>query len=50
MTWPCPVVSAVSAPSSFPVRLAREANLTLMGFMRGGGLDVYAGDERVVGF
>jgi FdhD protein len=43
-----PLLSAVSAPSTLAVDLAREAGLTLIGFVRGDSMNVYAGSDRVV--
>ncbi|KPI33507.1 Protein fdhD [Actinobacteria bacterium OV450] len=42
-----PVLAAVSAPSSLAVDLALESGLTLVGFLRGPDMNIYAGEERI---
>jgi FdhD protein len=42
-----PILAAVSAPSTLAVALAEDAGLTLIGFLRGASMNVYAGADRV---
>ncbi len=42
-----PLLASVSAPSSLAVKLAREFQMTLVGFLRGKRFVVYAGEERL---
>ena len=42
-----PIICAVSAPSSLAVDFARESGQTLVGFLRGETMNVYACAERI---
>jgi FdhD protein len=43
-----PIVAAISAPSSLAVDFARESGQTLIGFLRGRSMNIYAGADRLV--
>ncbi len=42
-----PIVAAISAPTSLAVEFARESNQTLIGFVRGETMNIYAGASRI---
>lgn len=41
------VVVAISAPTALAIKLAQQANLTLVAFARGDTMNVYCGGERI---
>ena len=43
-----PMLAAVGAPSSLAVRLAREFDMTLVGFLRGETFNIYSAERRVI--
>ena len=42
------IVAAISAPTSLAIEFARESKQTLIGFLRGETMNVYAGEERIL--
>jgi FdhD protein len=44
-----PILCAVSAPSDLAVEVGRRLGMTVIGFLRGDGFNVYSGAERVAG-
>ncbi|WP_414940590.1 formate dehydrogenase accessory sulfurtransferase FdhD [Amycolatopsis sp. cmx-11-51] len=43
------LLAAVSAPSSLSAELAEENGMTLIGFLRGDSMNLYTGEQRVLG-
>jgi FdhD protein len=48
VTFGCPILVAISAPTSLAIELARYSNLTVAAFARGARLNLYTHSERIV--
>jgi len=42
-----PILAAIGAPSSLAIKLAQQYNLSLIGFLKQKGCNIYAGQQRI---
>ena len=43
-----PILASAGAPTNQAVKIARDANLTLLGFVRGQRMNIYSGEQRII--
>ncbi len=46
--WGIPIVASRTSPTSLAVEIAEKAGVTLVGFVRGGRMNIYANHERII--
>lgn len=44
-----PIIVSRAAPTDLSVRISRDANITLIGFLRGNSMNIYSHPERITG-
>lgn len=44
----CPLLAGIGAPSSLAIELAEETGMTLIGFLKDSGFNIYAHPERII--
>ncbi|MCX8030364.1 MAG: formate dehydrogenase accessory sulfurtransferase FdhD [Thermodesulfovibrionales bacterium] len=46
--WGIPIVASRTSPTSLAVEIAEKTNVTLVGFVRAGRMNIYANSERII--
>jgi FdhD protein len=43
-----PIIISHSAPTDLALKIAKDANMTMIGFVRGSRMNVYCGENRIL--